>query len=1048
MASGKPTIEELEKKLAMLEQELQHKNEKLSDLRSIFDEIQELAKIGYWELDLINNKLYWSDEIFSIIGCEPQSFEPTYETYISIIHPDDREYVDGSFKQHLGTKIPFSIIHRVLLKDGSVRFVNERCKSDFEANGRPIRSLGAIVDITDRIQLEHDLENAEEIVRERDRNIKDITSNFETFFNTTDDFVFVIDRRGTIIHCNKTVERRLGYSLEELIGKSIMNVHPEEKKSETEKVLADVITGKLDSFQLLLLTKQGKQIHVETRANKGLWNGETVYYAVSKDITKLKLSEERFSSAFYLNPSACGLSEVKTGKYLEVNDAFCTFLGYTREETIGHTAKELNILTEKTRSEILSKADNLGSIYNIETELVTKSGEVKRVLLSAQNVYLQDVTYRFTIVNDVSELLRAKEQAEENEKKFSLLFYACPEPLSVTSLEDGQLLMVNDAFIQSSGYEKEAVINHKSTDLDGWLSTEDRQRWATDLHKNGSIRSEEFQLRTRKNGIRDFLISSEIIEFERKKCALNFYIDITDRKNAETELLRAKERAEESEEKLRNLYESLSITYMILKDGLCVDCNESALVMHGVKNKDELIGKSPADFSPEFQPNHVKSSEVAAKNMETALERGYYTFEWLSRKKNKDVFYAEVSLKKFFFKNELYIQCLSTDITERKRIELELVSAKEKAEESDRLKTAFLQNMSHEIRTPLNAICGFSCFLSDDDLSDAKRKSFVQIIQNSSNQLLSIVSNILTISSLETKQEKVSISIVCINDILNELLAIFKQQASNQNISLYAYKQLSDKQSEIYTDKTKIIQVLSNLISNALKFTHVGSIKFGYQLINNDIEFFIKDTGIGISQELHEKIFERFRQADKSIQSNYGGTGLGLSICKGFVELMGGTIRVESNVGEGSTFYFTLPFKPANEMEVPTPSDNQDKGQMNEIKTVLVAEDDDLNYLYIEEVLMRLPIKIIHAKNGKEAIELFKSNPEVELILMDIKMPVMDGHEAAVSIRSIKPELPIVAQSAYAMDYERVKYEGVFDDYLTKPVNRKALSDIISKYLG
>ena len=347
----------------------------------------------------------------------------------------------------------------------------------------------------------------------------------------------------------------------------------------------------------------------------------------------------------------------------------------------------------------------------------------------------------------------------------------------------------------------------------------------------------------------------------------------------------------------------------------------------------------------------------------------------------------------------------------------------------------------------MNAICGFSGFLSDDDLSDAKRKSFVQIIQNSSNQLLSIVSNILTISSLETKQEKVSISIVCINDILNELLAIFKQQASNQNISLYAYKQLSDKQSEIYTDKTKIIQVLSNLISNALKFTHVGSIKFGYQLINNDIEFFIKDTGIGISQELHEKIFERFRQADKSIQSNYGGTGLGLSICKGFVELMGGTIRVESNVGEGSTFYFTLPFKPANEMEVPTPSDNQDKGQMNEIKTVLVAEDDDLNYLYIEEVLMRLPIKIIHAKNGKEAIELFKSNPEVELILMDIKMPVMDGHEAA-SIRSIKPELPIVAQSAYAMDYERVKYEGVFDDYLTKPVNRKALSDIISKYLG
>ena len=383
------------------------------------------------------------------------------------------------------------------------------------------------------------------------------------------------------------------------------------------------------------------------------------------------------------------------------------------------------------------------------------------------------------------------------------------------------------------------------------------------------------------------------------------------------------------------------------------------------------------------------------------------------------------------------------DITERKNSELELVKSKDKAEESDRLKTAFLQNMSHEIRTPMNAICGFSGQLNKPNLSDEKRKSFVSIIQSSSHQLLSIVTDILTISSIETKQEKPNISKVCINNIIVDLLSVFKQQSINQNISLYAKKELTDNQSEIFTDKTKITQIITNLLTNALKFTHEGFIEFGYNLKETELEFYVKDSGIGIKPELHEKIFERFRQADKSIQMNYGGTGLGLSISKGFVELLGGKIWVQSEPTKGATFYFTIPYKPANEIDK-TISPTKQNGNL---KTVLVAEDEEYNFLLIEEYLIDMDLKLIHAKDGKETVEICKANPNIDLILMDIKMPIMSGDTAAKLIKEFRPDLIIIAQSGYALETEIEKYIGIFDDYITKPINEDELNQKVMKYI-
>lgn len=381
------------------------------------------------------------------------------------------------------------------------------------------------------------------------------------------------------------------------------------------------------------------------------------------------------------------------------------------------------------------------------------------------------------------------------------------------------------------------------------------------------------------------------------------------------ELILAKEKAEFVEQRYTELYDFAPSGYLTLsKEGVILELNFAAARMLG-KERSYLVKTTfskfiSADTRTAFNLFFQKVFESEAKE----------TCELILVSDDNSPIYMHID----GIVNENREQCLITlvDITERKQAETllerrneELIIVKEKAEESDRLKTAFLQNMSHEIRTPMNAIIGFSSRLNKPDLSDEKRKSFTSIIIDSANQLLSIVSDILTISSLETKQEKLNPGKVCINNIIADLLAIFKTQAFNQNITLLAKQQLTHRQSEIYTDNTKVTQILTNLITNALKFTNEGFIEFGYKLKDTELEFYVKDTGIGIEPQKQVKIFDRFVQADKTIQLKYGGTGLGLSICKGFVELLDGKIWVQSAPEKGSTFYFTIPYKPVHEVD-------------------------------------------------------------------------------------------------------------------------------------
>lgn len=374
--------------------------------------------------------------------------------------------------------------------------------------------------------------------------------------------------------------------------------------------------------------------------------------------------------------------------------------------------------------------------------------------------------------------------------------------------------------------------------------------------------------------------------------------------------------------------------------------------------------------------------------------------------------------------------------------------AKEKAEESDKLKTSFLANMSHEIRTPMNGILGFADLLKSPDLSTEEKEEYIQIIEKSGQRMLNIINDLIDISKIEAGQIELHYGQTYIDDIIDELYKFFKPLADSKGLILRSKKDNSFKNRMIQSDRFRITQVLSNLINNALKFTQHGTIEFGYIEEYDKLEFYISDTGIGISPELKESIFERFRQADHSLSRDHEGSGLGLSISKALVEMHGGQIWVDSTLNQGSTFYFTIP---CNLVQDRMQNDKPEKSPTGESSLVglpvLVAEDDEISFIFIEKLLQEEEMKIIHAKNGIEALEMLEEN-DVSVILMDLKMPKMSGLEATKIIREKYPHLPIIAQTAFALaEDEKMAMEAGCTAYISKPINKEELFELINKHV-
>jgi signal transduction histidine kinase len=379
----------------------------------------------------------------------------------------------------------------------------------------------------------------------------------------------------------------------------------------------------------------------------------------------------------------------------------------------------------------------------------------------------------------------------------------------------------------------------------------------------------------------------------------------------------------------------------------------------------------------------------------------------------------------------------------------ELLVAKLKAEESDMLKTAFLANMSHEIRTPMNGILGFVELLKEPKLSGEEQQEYIGIIAESGQRMLNIINDIISISKLEAGHTEVVITETNVNDQVRYIFTFFKPEAEKRGVEFNYKHGLPDLSSHILTDREKLYAILSNLVKNAVKFTHQGSIELGYEKKGRFLEFYVKDTGVGIRQDQQEIVFERFRQASESLSRNYEGAGLGLAISKAYVEILGGKIWLESELDKGSAFYFTIPFDPVNIAGNNVVSEKYSTWEslnVNGLK-ILVAEDDPISDLFLRKLIRSFAKEVLKVGTGDEAVEVCRQNPDIDLILMDIQMPGMDGYEATRQIRQFNTKVVILAQTALALKGEKeIAMEAGCNDYLPKPISLGDFSRLIRKY--
>ena len=470
----------------------------------------------------------------------------------------------------------------------------------------------------------------------------------------------------------------------------------------------------------------------------------------------------------------------------------------------------------------------------------------------------------------------------------------------------------------------------------------------------------------------------------------------------------------------------------------------------------ECVGQTPGVLNSGYH-----SSEYYKVLWETIKSGETWEGEFYNRKKNGELYWENAIISPVENdKGEItHFVAVKTDITEVKKINQELLQAKIHAEESDRLKSAFLANMSHEIRTPMNGILGFAELLKEPDLSGEQQKYFISIIEKSGARMLNIINDIVDISKIESGQMKLENRETNINEQLDYIYNFFMPEVEAKGISFSLKTALPVNEVNIFTDSEKIYAILTNLVKNAIKYTNEGSIEFGYVVKNetkapgkktgSEIEFYVKDSGIGIPEDRRDAIFERFIQADILDKMARQGAGLGLAITKAYVEMLGGKIWVESELGKGSTFYFTIPFSPVTGKAHRQKFQNNQKSEDVQIRKrkIMIVEDDQSSYELLSIEIGKYCSEILIAKTGNEAIEIFRNNPDIDLIFMDIQLPEISGYEVTWQIRQFNKEVIIIALTAFALSGDRNKaLDAGCNDYMSKPLLKSELIKLIKKY--
>ena len=747
---------------------------------------------------------------------------------------------------------------------------------------------------------------------------------------------------------------------------------------------------------------------------------------------KVKNSEDKFATVFKNAPVLLSISKVETGEYVDVNDKFIEVSGFNKSEVIGKTSIEIGWLKSEDRKKILEEFNEKGKVNEMELHLKKKNNEEVICLFNGEIINIDGTNYLLSLARDITNRKKIEQELKINEERFRILTEN--SLTGVYIIENDVFSYVNPALLKMYDYQLKEVIGESPLNFalaeDHALVIENMSKRVFD---NEKISQYEFRGLRKDGSILNLMVLGITIEIGTRKLLVGNILNFT-------ELKKAEERLKLSEQKYRSIFENVQdVFYEVSVEGKILEVSPSIeLVSKGQYNQSDFIGKIIYDFYADINTREVFINKIKK-------EGSVIDFEIELINKDGSFIPCSVSAKILFDETGNPNKIIGTmrDITERKKANSELVIAKEKAEESDRLKTSFLHNISHEVRTPMNAIIGFSQILNDPTTPDEERTYFLEIISESTKQLLAIINDIISIATLEAGQERVHLEEVNLNKDIRLVYEQFAPKTKAMNVSLRYDVPLHDKNAVIFTDNTKFVQILTNLIGNAIKFTKEGAVSFGYTVKGALVEFYVKDSGIGIPENMFDEIFQRFRQVETGDARQFGGNGLGLSISKAYVELLGGEMWLTSELGKGTTFYFTIPHNTTiieDSIEIDT---------AKSLKTILIAEDDDSNFMLLEIMLKDSNYNIIRAINGIEAVEICQSNDDIVLVLMDIKMPEMNGYEATKRIKQFKPDLPIIAQTSYSnpADIKNAMESGC-SDCIGKPINKITITSKIKEYLG
>lgn len=1078
---------------------IEEENKKLAHIfESSLDEIFLLdsvtLKFKYVNKAATDNLGYTLDELYEMtpLNLVP---EDSMMQILSIIDPsrknegDNYKYfidVFSQLKKHEKEQFVFETIHK--RKDGTTYDIEVHLQ--YMEIGNESYYTAIIIDISERKKAEEKLRTSDKIFTHSIEML--CISGFDGYFKVL----------------NPAWSRTLGWSTEELLSKPWNEfVHPDDLKV-TEDVASVIIDGKeIYQFENRYLCKDGSYKILS-------WNSfpypeEGIMYGVARDITGYRKTEQEYKKLFEEMLDGFALHEIICDddgrpvdyRFLAVNPAYEKMTGLKATDVIGKTIIEVFPDLEHHWIDKYGEVALTEQPIHFEgySNVLKKYFDIKAFCPSK---------FQFvTIISDISrrkeaeeELTREKERAEEKEKQFRALFYNSPDIVAMTDT-NGVFLDINRV---TPGYSKDETIGTNVKDLLTPEQCEDFDAAVKRALETGLPQRYEPKIKNPAGEYQYWNNRISVVKGEKNHLVINF-TNVTEQKKIEEAILNAKEISEANEILLRKQTEEIILNNERLESLLKISqyqTNSKQELFNFALEEIVQLTRSKIGYiyfydetTQQFTLN-TWSKEVT-KECEVADQDRIYSLDstgcWgeavrqripiiINDYEEENEFKmgipeGHVKLQKFLTIPVIVDNAIvavagvanketdydSSDvrqlkllmdtvwkISERLKLIENLKNAKQKAEESDKLKSAFLANMSHEIRTPMNGILGFLDLLKEPNLSDESKSEYISIVNQSGERLLNTINDIIEISKIEAGQLQLNFSDVNISEIMDYHYQFFRKQTDEKDIAYNITEQVQKEGAIVITDKHKIDGILTNLIKNAIKFTTKGSIEFGNYIKDNNLVFFVKDTGPGIPEEKIDAIFGRFVQGDLSPYTrSYEGSGLGLSIVKAYIDLLNGKIWVESKVHIGSTFYFSIPYNPISITVNYYDQEEPVKYVFNKNDKILIAEDDDVSYEYIHNLLKKEGLSIVRAANGEEAVNKAKENADIALILMDIKMPVMNGIDATKQIRKFNKEIPIIAQTAYAMleDRKNVMDAGC-SDYISKPISKTLLISKLNYFLN